>query len=125
MTSMRIGKLEKEVVNLRSESEQLKVRLKEKDEEWMALKLQVTQLERVVEGKDEIINTIFHELRDIAQWRQEHDRTLDELSKNKRKFLLEETNPHNSKFIQIGSRFRKTTGGSWDVLCCQHPIEKN
>lgn len=43
----------------------------------------------------------------------------------KRKFNADPTNPHNTKFLQLGNRYKKLGGGSWDVLICQNPIEKN
>ncbi|CAM6005954.1 unnamed protein product [Sphagnum balticum] len=52
MTSMRIGKLEKEVANMRQESQELKELLKEKDEDLIALRLQVAHLGKVRAGSN-------------------------------------------------------------------------
>lgn len=34
-------------------------------------------------------------------------------------------NSHNIKFVQIGNRFRKISGGNWDILINKLDIEKN
>ncbi len=35
---------------------------------------------------------------------------------NRKKFVADEMNSHNIKFINIGNRYKKNCGGSWDVL---------
>ena len=45
--------------------------------------------------------------------------------RQKRKFIADPVNPHNLKFLQIGNRFKKSGGGSWDLLMCRNEIEKN
>lgn len=43
----------------------------------------------------------------------------------KRKFSADTINPHNHKFLQLGNKYKKAGGGSWDLLICQNPIEIN
>ena len=50
---------------------------------------------------------------------------IEDIVTNKRKFIADEANPHNRKFTQIGNRFKKNGGGTWDVLFCKYPVEKN
>ena len=38
----------------------------------------------------------------------------------KRQFMPDTSNPHNAKFIQVGNRFKKSGGGSWEVLMCKN-----
>lgn len=40
-------------------------------------------------------------------------------------FIADSMNPHNKKFLQIGNRYKKTMGGSWDLLICQNEIPQN
>lgn len=43
----------------------------------------------------------------------------------KDKFVSDQINPHFKKFVQIGSKYKKIAGGSWDVLINKIPLEKN
>ena len=42
------------------------------------------------------------------------------MSKQKRKFIADPTNSHNAKFVQAGNRFKKSGGGSWEILMCKN-----
>jgi hypothetical protein len=50
---------------------------------------------------------------------------LEGVLSGKKRFVADEMNSHNIKFNNIGSRFKKNCGGSWDILICKHEIEKN
>lgn len=45
--------------------------------------------------------------------------------KTKSKFVADEMNSHNIKFINSGNRYKKNCGGSWDVLISKYEIQKN
>jgi len=70
------------------------------------------KFEKTLEQKDEVINSIFVELKEIRQWKEEKEQ--EEAMKLKRKFTPDSANPHNAKFVQVrANHFKKSGGGSW------------
>jgi hypothetical protein len=45
---------------------------------------------------------------------------FEDSSKSKKKFVADEMNSHNIKFNNMGNRYKKSCGGSWDVLLCKY-----
>jgi hypothetical protein len=43
----------------------------------------------------------------------------------KNKFVSDEANPHFKKFVQIGNKYKKIVGGSWDILINKIPLDKS
>jgi hypothetical protein len=80
----------------------------------------LTNVQKALSQKDEVLNSIFSELNEISKWREDKERRIEELLKNKRKFVADEMNSHNIKFVNIANRYRKNCGGSWDVLICKY-----
>lgn len=84
----------------------------------------MNRFQKTLQQKDEVINSIFQELKDIKAWKE--DKQSKNASKAIKTFAPDTLNPHNSKFIQIGNRYRKkSAGNTWDLLICKHQIEKN
>ena len=89
------------------------------------MKNQIEHCEKMMNSKDEVLTTIFQELRDLKIDKEEHQKKIEEAAIPRLlKFVSDDYNPHNKKFQQKESRYRKIGAASWDILLAKFPIPK-